>query len=133
MNCDLSAPDATCPRCGFVSKFRNAIRQCRKPLPTTCGPGCQLRRTLAWWGIRDDGSCGCDLFAAKMDAWGQDCWDHIEEIVEHLREAAGKKGLPFIATAARILVARAIEAARKETAHATQAEAEAHVARPGSG
>jgi hypothetical protein len=132
MNCDLSAPDATCPRCGFVSKIRNAIRQCRKPLPKTCGPGCQLKRSLAWF-VRDDGSCGCDSFAAQMDAWGQGCWDHMEEIVEHLREAAGKKGLPFIAPAARILVARAIEAARQETAHATQAEAEAHVARPGSG
>jgi hypothetical protein len=111
--CDLSAPDATCPRCGFVSKVRNAIRQCRKPLPTTCGPGCQLRRSLSWWGIRDDGSCGCDSFAAKMDAWGPDeCWKRIEEIVEHLREAAEKKGLPFVATAARIMVGRAIEAAR---------------------
>jgi hypothetical protein len=114
MNCDLSAPDATCPRCGFVSKVRNAIRQCRKPLPTTCGPGCQLRRSLAWWGIRDDGKCGCDSFAAQMDAWGDSCWDHIEEIVEHLRQAAEKKGLPFIATAARIMVGRAIEAARAE-------------------
>jgi hypothetical protein len=117
MNCDLSAPDATCPRCGFVSKVRNAIRQCRKPLPKTCGPGCQLRRSLAWWGIRDDGSCGCDSYAAQMDAWGADeCWKRIEEIVEHLRQAAEKKGLPFIATAARIMVGRAIEAARAEAA-----------------
>jgi hypothetical protein len=123
--CDLSAPDATCPRCGFVSKVRNAIRQCRKPAPTTCGPGCQLRRTLAWWGIRDDGSCGCDSFAAQMDAWGQDCWDHLEEIVEHLRGAAEKKGLPFLATAARILVARAIDAARREQSNGQKAEAEA--------
>jgi hypothetical protein len=118
--CDLSAPDATCPRCGFVSKVRNAIRQCRKPLPTTCGPGCQLRRLLAWWGIRDDGKCGCDSFAAKMDAWGPDeCWKRIEEIVEHLRQAAEKKGLPFIATAARIMVGRAIEAARAAATPAT--------------
>jgi hypothetical protein len=110
--CDLSAPDATCPRCGFVSKFRNAIRQCRKPLPVTCGPGCQLRRSLSWF-VRDDGKCGCDSFAAQMDAWGPDeCFRRIEEIVEHLREAAEKKGLPFIATAARIMVGRAIEAAR---------------------
>jgi hypothetical protein len=80
-----------------------------------CGPGCQLRRTLAWWGIRDDGKCGCDSFAAKMDAWGPDeCFRRIEEIVSHLREAAEKKGLPFIATAARIMVGRAIEAARAE-------------------
>ena len=118
--CDLSAPDATCPRCGFVSKFRNAIRQCRKPLPTTCGPGCQLRRSLAWWGIRDDGSCGCDSFAAQMDAWGPDeCFRRIEDIVEHLRQAAEKKGLPFIATAARIMVGRAIEAARAAATPAT--------------
>jgi hypothetical protein len=118
--CDLSAPDATCPRCGFVSKIRGAIRQCRKPLPATCGPGCQLRRSLAWWGIRDDGKCGCDSFAAQMDAWGPDeCWKRIEEIVEHLRQAAEKKSLPFIATAARIIVGRAIEAARAEATPAT--------------
>jgi hypothetical protein len=98
-----------------------------------CGPGCQLRRTLAWWGIHSDGSCGCDSFAAQMDAWGPDeCWRRLEEIVEHLRTAAAEKGLPFIGTAARIMVGRAIEAARKEVAHATQAEAEAlaDVARP---
>ena len=87
-----------------------------------CGPGCQLKRTLAWWGIRDDGSCGCSDYAAMMDAWGCDeCWRRLEEIVEHLRQAATEKGLPFIATAARIMVGRAIEAARKEVAHATQA------------
>lgn len=82
-----------------------------------CGPGCQLKRSLAWWGIRDDGSCGCDSYAAQMDAWGPDeCFRRIEEIVEHLRKAAEKKGLPFIATAARIMVGRAIEAARAEAA-----------------
>jgi hypothetical protein len=86
-----------------------------------CGPGCQLKKSLAWWGIREDGSCGCSDYAAMMDAWGCDeCWRRIEEIVEHLRGAAEKKGLPFIATAARIMVGRAIEAARKEVAHATQ-------------
>jgi len=122
--CDLSAPDATCPRCGFVSKYRNAIRQCRKPLPTICGPGCQLRRTLSWF-VRDDGKCGCDSYAAQMDRWGDDCWDHLEEIVEHLRGAAAAKGLPFLATAARILVARAIDAARREQSNGQKAEAEA--------
>jgi ribosome biogenesis protein Tsr3 len=55
-----------------------------------------------------------------MDAWGPDeCWKRIEEIVSHLREAAEKKGLPFIATAARIMVGRAIEAARAEATPAT--------------
>jgi hypothetical protein len=90
----------------------------REQFAFTCGPGCQLRRSLAWWGIRDDGSCGCDSFAAQMDAWGPDeCWKRIEEIVEHLRGAAATKGLPFLATAARIMVARAIDAARREQAN----------------
>ena len=110
-----------CPQCGSTAVFVSgprATHECRNPIP--CGPGCQLRRSLAWWGIRDDGSCGCDSFAAKMDAWGPDeCWKRIEEIVEHLRQAAEKKGLPFIATAARIMVGRAIEAARAEAAAAT--------------
>lgn len=103
--------------CGYAPSDPRALslHDCRLSLaPTTCGPGCQLRRTFAWFGLRDDGSCGCDAFAAKMDAWGDSCWQHMEEIVDHLRQAAAKRGLPFLATAARIAVARAIEAARAE-------------------
>ena len=87
-----------------------------------CGPGCQLKKTLAWWGLRDDGQCGCSDFAAQMDRWGPDeCRLRIKEIVEHLRGAAAKKGMPFMATAARWFVCRAIDAAEQELAHATQA------------
>jgi hypothetical protein len=118
VNCDLSAPDATCPRCGFVSKVRGAIRQCRKPPPTTCGPGCQLRRTLSWWRIRDDGTCGCTEYAAQMDAWGPDgCEARIDEIVAHLVEEAGKRSVFLGAVpsaAVTIVVRRAIDAARAE-------------------
>jgi len=100
-----------------VTIRRSDYDRLRDEFMLLCGPGCQLKRTLAWWGIRDDGSCGCDSYAAQMDAWGPDeCWKRIEEIVEHLRQAAEKKGLPFIATAARIMVGRAIEAARAEAA-----------------
>ena len=121
--CDLSSPDATCPRCGFVSKFRNAIRQCRKPAPTICGPGCQLRRTLSWWRVRDDGSCGCHEYAAQMDAWGPDgCEARIDEIVAHLVEQAAKRSVFLSAVpsaAVVIVVRRAIDAARAEAASAT--------------
>ena len=110
-----------CPHCGSTAVFVSgprATHECRNFIP--CGPGCQLRRSLAWWGIRDDGKCGCDSFAAQMDAWGPDeCFRRIEEIVSHLRQAAEKKGLPFIATAARIMVGRAIEAARAAATPAT--------------
>ena len=120
--CDLSAPDATCHRCGFVSKYRNAIRQCRKPLPTTCGPGCQLRRTLAWF-VRDDGKCGCTEYAAEMDRDGPDgCEARIGEIVAHLVEQAAKKSVLLGAVpsaAILVVVQRAIEAARAEAAAAT--------------
>ena len=115
--CDLSSPDATCPRCGFVSKVRGAIRQCRKPLPTTCGPGCQLRRTLSWF-VRDDGKCGCTEFAAQMDAWGPDeCEARLDEIVAHLLEQAEKRSVflgAIPAVAVIPLVRRAIDAARAE-------------------
>jgi hypothetical protein len=120
--CDLSAPDATCPRCGFVSKYRNAIRQCRKPAPTICGPGCQLRRSLSWF-VRDDGKCGCTEYAAEMDRDGPDkCEARIGEIVAHLVEQAAKKSvfLGAVPSAAiLVVVQRAIAAARAEAAAAT--------------
>ena len=126
MNCKshiTSQPDGTasvvhCRPCNLRRRLHEAeVFVCPAGHPIPCNPGCQLKRSLAWWGIRDDGSCGCDSYAAKMDAWGPDeCFRRIEEIVEHLREAAEKKGLPFIATAARIMVGRAIEAARAEAA-----------------
>ena len=110
---------ALCAVCDYVSSGPrpNRWHYCPSAACPPCGPGCQLKRTLAWWGIRDDGSCGCTEFSAQMDAWGPDeCFRRIEEIVEHLRQAAEKKGLPFIATAARIMIGRAIEAARAEAA-----------------
>jgi len=119
-----------CRSCGRVVRSHTGVIRSKCDGQWTaqsrpCGPGCQLKRTLAWWGIRDDGSCGCTEFSAQMDAWGQGCWDHLEEIVEHLRGAAEKKGLPFLATAARILVARAIDAARREQSNGQKAEARA--------
>ena len=119
MNCDLSTPDATCPRCGFVSKVRGAIRQCHRPHPQTCGPGCHLKRLLSWFGIHDDGKCGCQEFAARMDAWGPDgCVERMDEIIGHLAEAAVRRGLPFVPFAARAVVHEAIRAARRDAAPA---------------
>lgn len=115
-----------CLGCGYAASGPTATRwhECPTPPQAPCGPGCQLKKSLAWWGIRDDGSCGCNEMAARMDQWQDECWSHIEEIVEHLRHAAEKRGLPFVATAARIMVARAIDAARQEAAHGAEAKAE---------
>ena len=98
----------------------------REEFALPCGPGCQLKRTLEWWGVRDDGQCGCAEYAAQLDQWGPDeCIRRIEEIVQHLREAAGKRGLPFLATAARIAIGRAVEAARQEMSHGEEAVSKA--------
>lgn len=124
-----SAPGKwACQACGVVvrSTTGNIYRQCAPLLATLCGPGCQLKRTLEWWGIRDNGTCGCTEYAAQLDQWGPDeCIRRIEEIVEHLRGAAAKRGLPFLATAARIAIGRAVEAARQEMSHGQEAVSEA--------
>jgi len=100
-----------------VTITRSDYNRLRSEFALACGPGCQLKKSIAWFGIKDDGSCGCDSFAAKMDAWGPDeTIRRIEEVVEHLREAANKRGIPFLATAARIMIGRAVEAARIEIA-----------------
>ena len=107
--------------CGYSGRGRApSAHVCRAV--AVCGPGCQLKRTLELWNIRDDGTCGCKEFAAQMDAWGPaECWRRMEEIVEHLRGAAAKRGFPFLATAARIAVARAIQAAEREATPAPAA------------
>lgn len=119
---------AVCAACGYVAAGRHPQRwhDCPAAPRKICGPGCQLKRTIEWWGIRDDGQCGCTEYAAQMDAWGPDgCIRRIEEIVQHLREAAAKRGLPFLATAARIAIGRAIEAARQEMSHGQEAVSKA--------
>ena len=87
-----------------------------------CGPGCQLRRSLAWF-VRDDGKCGCTEYAAEMDRDGPDgCEARIGEIVAHLVEQAAKKSvfLGAVPSAAiLVVVQRAIAASRAEAAAAT--------------
>lgn len=109
-----------------VTIARASYDRLRSEFSLICGPGCQLKRTMEWWGIRDDGKCGCTEYAAQLDQWGPDeCIRRIEEIVQHLREAAGKRGLPFLATAARIAIGRAVDAARQEMSHGQEAVSEA--------
>ena len=106
-----------------VTITRSDYNRLREEFASICGPGCQLRRTLAWWRVRDDGSCGCDSYAAQMDADGPDgCEARMDEIVAHLVEQAEKRGVilgAIAAAAATTLVRRAIDAARAEAAAAT--------------
>jgi hypothetical protein len=105
-----------------VTITRSEYDRLRDKFGTTCGPGCQLRRTLSWF-VRDDGTCGCHEYAAHMDAWGPDgCEERLDEIVAHLREQAVKRSvvLGMVPAAAVIpMVRRAIAAARAEATPAT--------------
>jgi hypothetical protein len=69
MNCDLSATDATCPRCGFVSKIRGAIRQCQAPATTGYLPRPMLGDAVAWL------LTAIGITEARVTAWlgGADC------------------------------------------------------------
>jgi len=48
-----------------------------------------------------------------MDAWGEECVEHMAEIVEHLRAQAEARGLPFLDAAGRALVRVSIARARR--------------------
>ena len=108
--------------CGYGGVGLRSIHECPLAENGTCGPGCQLRRTLSWF-VRDDGKCGCTEYAAEMDRDGPDkCEARIGEIVAHLVEQAAKKSvfLGAVPSAAiLVVVQRAIAAARAEATAAT--------------
>lgn len=81
--------------------------------PPAYGPGTELKALLAKFGIHASPTCGCNAMARKMDAWGPDeSLNHLEEIVDVMEETAKKRGLPFLRSAARLLVRRAISKSR---------------------
>ncbi len=83
------------------------------PIPTR-GPGNELKKLLATVGITATPDCSCNARARTMDGRGCDwCEEHIDEIVGWLREEAGRRKLPFVDAAGRMLVRRAIRNARK--------------------
>jgi hypothetical protein len=82
----------------------------------THGPGTELKKLLKKVGIAASPNCSCNARARTMDQWGCDkCEENIDEIVGWLREEATKRRLPFVDTAGRMLVKRAIKNARKIT------------------
>jgi hypothetical protein len=95
-------------------KFRSRHFSQSKPEPPPCLPGTALKALLSWFGIDSGKGCACKDRAKQMDRGGCDwCEQHIDEIVGWLREEAGKRKLPFLDAAGRMLVRRAIKNARK--------------------
>lgn len=93
----------------------------RPDKPPTHGPGTELKALLAKFGIHASPTCGCNAMARKMDAWGPDeSLKHLEEIVDVMEETAKKRNLPFIRSAGRLLVRRAISKSRAMISKGTQ-------------
>lgn len=88
--------------------------------------GTVLTAMLRKLGYRAKPGCDCHDHARMMNSMGTDwCEAHIDFIVGVLKEQAGKLKKPFIETAARLLVKRAIATARKREAHRLQTRKEA--------
>ena len=88
-----------------------------KPEPLGEGPGTELKRLLALVGITASEGCSCYRHAVEMNRQGVDwCAANVDTIVGWLREEAAKRRLPFVDGAGRLLVKRAIRAARRSAA-----------------
>lgn len=123
MECDRDA-SGVCRHCGHKARALPHYRACPTfappppapppPPPTRGGPGTELKRLLSMVGIKAAPNCSCNARARIMDDQGVDwCEAHLEEIVGWLREEAGRRGLPFVDVAGRMLVRRAISKARR--------------------
>lgn len=75
--------------------------------------GSALAELLRTIGIRWRPNCPCHEHAAFMDANPEWCESNIETIVGWLRAEAATRRLPFVDTAGRLLVHRAIANARR--------------------
>ena len=94
----------------------DALREKYKPAPPS-GPGTELKKLLKSVGIEAKPDCSCNKRAQLMDqnearepGW---CEAHIEEISGWLQEEAKKRGLPYIASAGKLLIRIAIKRAKK--------------------
>lgn len=97
-----------------ISAFRAAPPIQATNQNSTSGPGTELKALLAKVGIHASPTCGCNKMARKMDEWGQESLNHIEEIVDVMEQTAKARRLPFLRTAGRILVRQACRIAKKK-------------------
>ena len=85
-----------------------------KKLRAKLGVGGEMKRILRTFGIEEKSTCKCNARSATMDLWGPDqCEQRADQIVSWLREEAKKRKLVFFDVFGRMILRRAIKAARK--------------------
>jgi hypothetical protein len=131
--CVFAGNPPACTQCLVPAENATLVRRCwgdpmpgfiAAPTKPPCRAGTHLRILLSKFGINaDEPGCHCVSHAAKMNSHGCDwCDSNLDTIVGWLREEAGKRGLPFLDAAGRLLVRRAIANARREQARAEEAK-----------
>ena len=85
------------------------------PVPkSTGGVGTEIKKILARFGIVATPNCSCNRNAKQADQWGPDeCEKRADEIIGWMRAEATKRRLPFFDPVGRMILKRAIRAARK--------------------
>ncbi len=88
------------------------------------GVGTELKAILAKAGFFGLDGCQCEARASDMDRLGTEwCSENIQTIAGWLEESAKARGIPFVRTAAWLLVWAAIAAAKRKSALAPAAPA----------
>jgi hypothetical protein len=84
---------------------------------SAAGPGTELKKLLKSLGIEAKPNCSCNKRALLMDeneskapGW---CEENIETISGWLAEESKKRGLPYIASAGKLLIRMAIRRAKR--------------------
>ena len=94
----------------------------RKPAPRNppvflsypFGPGTMLSKILETVGIKAAPNCGCKRKALTMNINGNEwCEKNMETITDWLEEEAKKRKLPFLRTAGKLLIKRAISMSKR--------------------
>lgn len=92
------------------------VRQARQA-PEGKGPGTELKKLLARFGIRAGRNCWCNARAAEMDRRGPKwCRENLDTIVAWLEDEAARRKLRFYRFGASLLVRLAIRRAQREVA-----------------
>jgi hypothetical protein len=90
---------------------RQSLRE--PPVSFQEGPGSELKSLLATFGIHASPTCKCNSMAQRMNAMESQepgwCLAHIEEIVDVMEETARARKLPFLRTAGKLLVKKAVK------------------------
>ena len=78
------------------------------------GPGSILSGMISAMGIKSTPNCSCRRHAIEMNTNGPDwCEENLGTILSWLEEEAKKRKLPFIRTAAKLIVQRSIAKSRR--------------------